>query len=699
MAAPAPNSDITGITISPTSSAISTGPASGNAFGSSTNPCQTYTVTLSNGTSSTAFLGTDALNVIYTPSAGIDALENNCGDAVTTVVHSGGAGQPDQVQYALTDNGDGTATVTIGLNADNGAGGAPAAGSISILAYADQNANNTKDGAEPSATATQNYVTAPNQNEVVSTLAVTPTSTNASPGDGIDFTVTASNAKGVVPGATVSYVVKDSQGATKTTDLDSNNCNVTGQDGTTDCFVVAPTPTTSPASNGPYTVTFFVRQASGAGASAPAGSEPTTSATINEFSTPAGTTPAVAVSCGGATTNRYTSSACNEPGNATSETFTANVTDSASTASTKPPMAGELLDWTVEVYTPTCGGPQDWECYSFLGGGGSTATFPTKSGGKQFPTVGAQTGKATFSNNAQCVTDASGSCSVTLTLSEAAQDGTLFRVFSQVHDTGQSGEAQVQFANQFFPDATNIAIAPPSQPATTGQSKVVTAKVTNQFGQGYNNTCWNSCSNASDAIDVTYTITGAGTFSDGTTTKTVSTTDQGLAQVAVISSGSGTSTVSASMSPNGSDCTVAAGTVVANNYADDEYPGYNGNADPTAKAGNCSAQATVTWTKASTTPPPTTGRQGVSVKLACFSHRVHRVTCVAQLSKNIGGVTVVFWDNHGNKIGTDVTNRFGHARIHLHGLKSHVKHRYQAHAKKSSKTRSAWSRFATVFVK
>jgi len=613
--------DITALSIAPASATISTGE----------DTCQLYTITATEPTGKT----NGNVTVVLQPTGGVDAqfCSGGAGIGAGGASATGGAGAQEARTFTLSSN-----AVTIGVNEVTAA-----PGQIAISAFPQNGTNATPASGAPTASAIENINTAAAQNDVVTTLSASPSNQIGTPGGTVHFTVTTTNgASSVVSGAQVYYTVKSSQG--NSTGQDNQACGaLTGQMGTVDCAITVPA--TTSVQSGPYTVTFKVPQnatgqtngsAAGVGGIPPTNAGPTTTATITTATSPAGN-ETVGVACGDSTTARDATNDCFVPLSQKTISFTATVTTPTGTGGAAVPESNVQVTWSI-TGNPCC------------------------------PPVSAGNTTANNSNlNPQtCVTDASGKCTTTLTFTGTPADGDQFQVTATLTN-GRNGSAFVTQTNQTQRRvANNIKLAAANASPKTGSADVLTATVTDQFGQS-----------ANDQAQVTFTVTGAGTFSNGTTQQTVTADNTGHAQVTLVSGSAGTSNVTASLNPTQTNCE----TTAANNGG---------------TAGNCSATTSVTWSKSSTT---TTGRQGVSVKLACFSHRAHRVTCVAQLSKNIGGVTVVFWDNHGNKIGTDVTNRFGHARVHLHGLKSHVKHRYQAHAKKSSKTRSAWSRFATVFVK
>jgi hypothetical protein len=227
--------------------------------------------------------------------------------------------------------------------------------------------------------------------------------------------------------------------------------------------------------------------------------------------------------------------------------------------------------------------------------------------------------------------------------------------------------------------ARNITLTPPSQNGVSGTGRTVTALVTDVNGTPVPN------------VQVTFSTTGVGHFTSngifGTNQQYVTTTGpNGSVQAQVQTNGDeqGTETISVTISQNGTQCTDQAGFV-------------GGQPNPAAKAGNCSATSTVAWSQTGGTGG--SKRLVVNLHLSCFSNHKHSVTCNAQLSKAISGVTVVLHDSNGQVVGTDKTNSSGKAVFHLHHLKSHHKHHYRAHAKTSSKTRSADSNTVGIRVK
>jgi len=81
-----------------------------------------------------------------------------------------------------------------------------------------------------------------------------------------------------------------------------------------------------------------------------------------------------------------------------------------------------------------------------------------------------------------------------------------------------------------------------------------------------------------------------------------------------------------------------------------------------------------------------TGKVHISASINCFSPRKHQVTCKVHVSPKFKGLTVVFFNAKGHRIGSDGTNGRGNAFLHLKGLKSHRHHTYSAHVRHSSRT-------------
>jgi hypothetical protein len=312
----------------------------------------------------------------------------------------------------------------------------------------------------------------------------------------------------------------------------------------------------------------------------------------------------------------------------------------------------------------------------------------------------------------QCVTDASGKCSVVFTDS-SPKNGESWTVTASVPRSNGQGPATASATKNFVSpatkDARNITVTPATATQPSGGSQDFLAKVTDRFGNPVPGVCVGFNESGPGHIVGGTGSTGICPFvTTGTYALVCVTGSAGTCGITVVSQSTETgaetvsATIDASNYPGGAnggfvECTAPAGVTFATGTPSSTVTPPGGAAAPGAAAGNCSANGTVTWK--TSTPPPPHGRQAVSIHLSCFSRHAHKVTCVAQLSKAIAGVTVIFRDAHGNKVGSDVTGSGGKARLHLRGLRRHSHHKYQAHAKRSSRTFSADSNFARVTVK
>jgi hypothetical protein len=309
-----------------------------------------------------------------------------------------------------------------------------------------------------------------------------------------------------------------------------------------------------------------------------------------------------------------------------------------------------------------------------------------------------------------CTTDASGKCSTVFTDS-SPKNGESFTVTASVPRGNGQGPTTASATKNFVTpqsfEARNITITPATATQAPGGSQDFTILVTDRFGNPVQGVC------------VGFNETGPGHFvassnsnffcaigTSGSYSLVCTTSATGQCTVTVVSQSteSGAETVTGTIdaanfggaNSTTIECSAPSGRTYATGGNSTTTP--PGNAAPGAPAGNCVASGTVNW-KAPTPPPPTAHRVVVHVSITCFSRHKHKVTCIAQLSRAFRNVTVVFRDGHGNKVGSDLTNRAGKAYLHLSGLKSHVRHKYQAHAKRSARTFSATSGFAHVRVR
>jgi hypothetical protein len=638
--------DITNLTLAPTSAANTTG---GNV-------CQLYTLTATEPSSATAQGG--QVTVVLNPNGNMDSEFCDVPAAAPAAGASGGpyayattygttppsgaaatsagtdydpnpaANGADvavfNLQSSATSGNNVQNTVTFGVNQSAATATAGDAGSIFISAYPYNGATpNATTGVPaptsgaPTASAQEKVITGAHQNDAVTNLAATPPSQTGTAGQPVTYTVTATNVSNgvtsVVSGATIDYTVTDSQGNPVGTPHTDCSGNPTDQFGTVKCNVTTPTPTSTPTgtpiSSGPYTVTFYAGQDAPAGCTPVASctypyytNVPTATATLNSAS-PAANNSQVYVTCGGSSTNRDQNNDCFEPTSASTETFTAHVTNAPPSGSPAGTEGAAESGVQVTFY---------FNCAS----NGTTTTNQgpqAPCGNANGATAGSET--ATLAP-ASCVTGTDGSCSTTLTLSGAPKDGDFWEVGARIFAgaagatpvysynnpnhvtcTGQNvncgngaGDGYVEFTNNFQPGhANNVSIAAASATPAEGTNDVITATVTDAFGNPVNN-----------LTPVTFTVTGVGQFSNGTTQQTVSTGPNGQAQVTLQSTSVGVSHVTASLSPSGTTCNST------------------GSSSSGSAAGNCSSSTDVTWSQngspsptptptGTSTPPPPTG--------------------------------------------------------------------------------------------
>jgi hypothetical protein len=335
----AATTDITGLTITPTAAATSTGG----------NTCQDYTVTETG--SSTG--GTITVNL--QPTGAIDS--EFCSP---TLNPGAGNGTLDSTSFTTATN-----TVTFGVKEANAT---PAAGTVAITAFP---SNTTTTPGAITATANQTFVSATSQDNIVTKLAATPATQTVSEGQtGVKFTVTATNGANVVEGATnITGVITSSQ---NNPTGQAVSCGAaTDANGQVTCTATAPTSST--VQSGPYTVTFSIPSTQ---ATAPATSITTTA--MLTTAPAAAATATVALTCGTATTERTANNACVEPLTGTSETIAAKATTPAATAGgAAVPAAGVVVTFSSSaggtVNPGSCVTGADGTCTTTL-----TITTPTQ---------------------------------------------------------------------------------------------------------------------------------------------------------------------------------------------------------------------------------------------------------------------------------------------------------------------------------
>lgn len=656
-ASAAASTSIKAVTLTPASTALSTEAVySHNGGTGADGGCQLFTV---DAVDSTGAHVTSDINVILTPSSTVDS--QFCYDSTTSenVVSNGGSatgnvGQADQAVFT------GTGPFYIGVNEPAGtSNSATPAGTIGVQAYADVSGDNVRQTSESAASSTVAIIASPTnsvnqgQDEITNTLKASPTSATGTQNSGSeDFTVTATNGSALVAGADVYYVVTSSQGnvvdsGSCSSVTDNGDANEGATDGQTDCSISNPATLTLQTS--PYTVTLYTPHPScDAGATTfVSGCDASTTVTLNEVpNAPNGS--AVYLNCGTAATNHYAPYYCEDTGGTRSETLTATVLRPATvTGAPTLPVSGVEVNFVVEDYDAN---------------GGSSDTV-TES----------------------CITDSSGSCNGTVT--RAADDqgsGAWVELYAWIttdsgtvdsdSDPGTDEYTDVDWGYyNFTSPATNIKPKNASDTAATGATKLVEFDLSNQYDNPANATCLaddeldyyyvvngydcdsgaydygtNSGGASSEVIPVTLTVTGGGSFSDGTTTKTINAAN-GLVQVAVTSSSAGTTTVTGSIDPATTDCSVPASSSSATSSENDYYE-----YDPTARAGNCTASEAIVFSSQSDT-----------LAVSAGNGRVNRVeNASATVKKADGsadaGVVVHFTVTGANSAsGSAVTNSSG----------------------------------------
>jgi len=358
---------------------------------------------------------------------------------------------------------------------------------------------------------------------------------------------------------------------------------------------------------------------------------------------------------------------CQDPLSDTAATFTATVINGVPAQ----PQAGVLVQWSISANN---------------GGGAGEPVTPSN--------------EAETLSASSCTTAANGTCSVTLN-DPTPTEGEAIQVQASVarQAAGPSTATGTKvWHNPTVDEARNITVEPATQTATSGGAATLSATVTDRF------------KNPVSGVSVDWTESGPGAFRSGSFCQTDA-DGQCSIEVSSLGTETGDETVTATI-----DAPTAA-TDECNAPADKsqyDATGYNASAAAVsasagspngstftntatgAPAGNCTATGKVTW---SNQAPPPHRRVAISLKLSCFSHAKHHVTCVAQTRPSAyAGVKVIFYNGKGKRVGTDFTGRAGKAKLHLGGFKSGSKHRFQAHAKRSARTHSADSKQVVVKV-
>jgi len=307
-------------------------------------------------------------------------------------------------------------------------------------------------------------------------------------------------------------------------------------------------------------------------------------------------------------------------------------------------------------------------------------------------------GSYTLSNNGQCVTNASGTCSVTLTQT-GFEDGDWVEL--RAYDTNHTSDiSEVDWIAPTSDDARNITVEPSDANQETGGSQTFTATVVNRFDEPVKGTCIGWTETGPGRVNNPSNLNCAPNFPDDSYDTTCQTNTQGQCSIEVSSNTteSGDETVTATIDTanyndptHGVECTAPAGRTYSEGGTDTSTP--PGDESDGADAGNCSDAGTVTWGAA-----PPSGKHAIGLHLACFSHHKGKIKCVAQTGPATQGVTVKFFNKKGHKVATDVTNKAGKAHFIKTGKKSGKTYVFQAHANHTATTYSADSKRAKVTV-
>jgi len=585
------------------------------------------------------------------------AAAGTCSNGVAT-----GANQTDTVSCNTTYrdfNNDGTILFGVTSNTP---------GTMTVTAFGDQGVtpNGAKDVNEPGDTSTKTWVANPATPANTSTVTCTPTSASNPAGTQHTFTCTVKDANGnALAGQTVHFGVASGPDAGNPNNATCNTPTASGAGGTT------PGQTTCQYTNngtpGHDVINVWLETNGTPGQQT---GEPNTQIT-KDWVLAAPNTSTISISCSpnqtGSTNPPGATAACQEPLTQGQVTLTATVQN----GNPAQPVSGVIVQWG-----PITGGDGD-----------ETLSAPT------------------------CTTAANGTCSVTVTDTSPAE-GEQYQVTATLPTQGggnPTAQATITYHNPGPAEARNVKVTPKTATQPQGGSQDFTIAVTDRNGNPVSGAC------------VGLNESGPGHFAsgsgvggnfvcnfapEGSYQMVCSTLANGTCQVTVVtqSTESGAETVTATLDgrnyPGGStgnfvECAAPAGRTFTQGTGSNGNP--PGTASPNAPAGNCSDSGVVTW-KASTPPPPH-GRVAISLKLSCFTHAPHHVTCIAQTRPSaFAGVTVIFYNGKGKRVGSDVTGRAGKARLHLGGFKSGSKHRFQAHAKRSARTFSADSKQVTVKV-
>jgi len=376
-------------------------------------------------------------------------------------------------------------------------------------------------------------------------------------------------------------------------------------------------------------------------------------------------------------------SVCQDPLSDKSVKFTATIKSGVNSTN---PVVGTLVSWSITSNT---------------GGTGEQAT--------DVETLTGDNGAAA-GQTAQCTTDSSGSCSVTLTNSQPTEgeDITVTAKVSLASGGTSDATGRKRWHNPNTDEARNITLSPESATQAPGGAQAFKATVTDRFGNPVAGFCVGfsesgpgrftansalgiNCftTNEDDAGNSIGTDAACRTLSDGTCT----------VEVESQSTERGQETITASIRTNVTDhggnpvafeCNAPAGFSYFNDAPPaapgtfnrvGTTPNANGanNTATGAEAGNCTDNGTVTWA-AVTPPPPHKTRMAATIH--CFSPHRHMLKCKVNVDPNRSGLLVKFKrriHGHVRLIGSDFTNSRGIAHITKRHLKRHKLWRVFAH--------------------
>jgi len=528
------------------------------------------------------------------------------------------------------------------------------AGTMTVNAFGDTNANGAQDVNESGDQSTKTWV-ANNPNSNTNTVSCTPTSQANPTGSTANFTCTVKDSAGNgLAGQTVHFGVSSGPQAGAPSNA---TCGPTesGAGGTT----VGKTPTCSYSNTtntpGHDVINVWLDTNGTPGQQA---GEPSTTIT-NDWVTASPTTSQLTVTCSPNPTGHFTDSVtddsteCQDPLTQKTSTLTATVVNGTPAA----PVSGVLVQWNI-IFNSTPVGDTDTE---------------------------------TLSANS-CLTDSSGKCSVTLTNNVPTENEDI-DVEATLPRQGAGSlfaEGETYWTAPVKTDARNISVAPKTSSQTSGGSQTLEATVIDRFN------------NPVPGVLVDWTESGPGAFRNQNTCRTDA-NGKCSVEVASLQPESGDETVTATIDApdsygfgNRLECESAAGFSTTDKF-DNYNP--NGGSGTNAKggnnpaltapnAGNCSDNATVSWS--GTAPPP--HKTKISASITCFSPKRHVLKCKVVESPAKAGLLVRFkrvTASGKHSIGTDFTNSNGVAKLKLRHLKSHKVWRVMAHVYATSTTTGA----------